>query len=53
MYLKGYGVAQDPRQAAIWCRRAADQGLADAQFTLGLMYFKGEGVAKDGKEAAA
>ena len=29
----------------------AEQGLADAQFGLGLMYYKGEGVPKDDKEA--
>ena len=39
--------------AAAWLRRAADQGLADAQFILGLMYYQGEGVAKDEQEAAA
>ena len=53
IYLKGYGVAQDPRQAAVWYRRAADQGHVDAQYNLGLMYYKGYGVVKDGKEAAA
>jgi TPR repeat protein len=35
-----------------WWRIAADKGLADAQFCLGLSCFLGEGVAKDVAEAA-
>ena len=30
-----------------WFRLAADQGVADAQFNLGVMYAKGQGVLKD------
>ena len=30
-----------------WCRLAAEQGNATAQFTLGLMYALGQGVLKD------
>ncbi len=30
-----------------WYRKAAEQGHADAQFTLGLMYADGRGVPKD------
>ena len=30
-----------------WYRKAADQGLADAQFTLGLAYGIGQGVPQD------
>ena len=32
-------------------RKAAEQGDAGAQFSLGLMYSNGEGVTKDFKEA--
>ena len=32
-------------------RKAADQGLAEAQSTLGDMYLKGNGVAQDNAEA--
>ena len=53
MYLKGEGVAQDPKQAVVWLRRAADQGHAMAQHALGLKYYQGEGVAKDRQEAVA
>jgi len=35
-----------------WCQRAADGGLAWAQYNLGLMYQKGEGVARSAAEAA-
>ena len=33
--------------AARWFRRAAEQGLALAQMSLGNRYYRGEGVAKD------
>ena len=39
-------------KAAKWYRKAADQGIARAQFNLGLMYRKGLGVIKDATEAA-
>ncbi len=39
-------------EAFAWCQRAADSGLAWAQFNLGLMYRKGEGVAQSDTEAA-
>jgi TPR repeat protein len=51
MYAKGEGVQQDFKQAAAWLRKAADQGLADAQYVLGMMYFQGEGgVQQDFKQ---
>ena len=53
MYYQGEGVAKDEQEAVVWIRRAADQGLADAQFILGLMHLKGKGVAQDPKQAAA
>ena len=30
-----------------WHRRAAEQGLAEAQLALALKYYQGKGVAKD------
>ena len=42
MYRFGQGVPQDYAQAVQWYRKAADQGDADAQSTLGLMYRRGE-----------
>ena len=43
----GHGVPQDPAQAALWYRKAGDQGNALAQAHLGLMYEHGYGVPKD------
>ena len=51
MYIKGYGVAQDDKQAVAWFRKAAEQGDAKAQLLLGAMYFDGRGVAQDYKLA--
>lgn len=46
-YDEGQGVPKDEAQAVVWYRRAAEQGHASAQFSLGLMYAEGRGVAKD------
>ena len=47
MYEKGEGVAKDNKAAVKWYTLAAEQGLADAQFNLGVMYANGTGVIKD------
>ena len=52
MHYKGQGVLKDYKEAAVWMRKAADQGLAVAQTNLGLMYIKGEGVAVNREQAA-
>lgn len=44
MYLTGRGVTEDPTRAFVWYHKAADQGLADAQYILGYMYRFGHGV---------
>jgi len=41
------GVAQSCTQAVFWYRKAAEQGLADAQNNLGTMYRDGLGVAQE------
>ena len=46
------GSSQDYGQAVAWFRRAAAQGLAEAEFALGLMYRHGRGVRQDEAEAA-
>ena len=46
----GSGVAQDYKQAALWFRRAAAHGLAQAQYELGGLYLNGLGVAEDAVE---
>ena len=37
-YYDGYGVEKDLSEAVKWYRKAADQGLADAQCMLGFYY---------------
>ena len=51
MYEEGQGVRQDYAQAVQWYRKAAEQGLAEAQYNLGVMYAKGEGVRQNYKIA--
>ena len=47
MYAKGEGVKQDYKEVVKWFRKAAEQGLAQAQFNLGGMYAIGRGVPLD------
>jgi TPR repeat protein len=49
-YRHGPG-GRDLAESARWYRKAADQGNAYAQNTLGLIYDRGEGVAQDYVEA--
>ena len=37
----------DSEEALRWFRRAADQGLASAQFWIGQAYERGSGVSRD------
>ncbi len=50
-YVEGRGVTTDVATAAIWLARAAEGGIAPAQFRLGSMYEKGVGVKKNLMEA--
>ena len=45
------GVAKDEAEAVKWFRKAAEQNVADAQFSLGVCYAIGQGVTKDDAEA--
>jgi TPR repeat protein len=47
-YLKGEGVARDPRTAAMWFHRAAAKGFLDADYQLALLNLDGTGAAGDG-----
>ena len=49
----GEGVAQDYAKAAAWYEKAAQQGDAKAQFSLGNGYYFGEGVEQDYAKAVA
>ena len=51
MYDNGFGVPENDAEAVKWFRLAAEQGFANAQFSLGVMYANGEGVLKDDAEA--
>src|SRR4029453_4247327 len=45
------GVAKDEAEAVKWFRKAAEQNVADAQFSLGVCYANGRGVTKDDAES--
>jgi hypothetical protein len=44
-------VPRDSDEAVRWYRKAAEQGLAPAQYQLALRYANGDGVARDFEEA--
>jgi TPR repeat protein len=52
LYDDGKGVPHDYAQAAIWYRKAAEQGLAEGQYNLGLLYTEGRGLPQDDVQAA-
>jgi TPR repeat protein len=41
------GVPREGREVVKWYRKAAEQGLSDAQFNLGLMYVEGHSTLQD------
>jgi TPR repeat protein len=47
LYANGQGVARDFAAAVNWYRKAAEQGDAYGQYSLGLMYYGGQGVPRD------
>jgi hypothetical protein len=51
MYANGLGVDQDDEQAVLWCSKAAEQGLAKAQFNLGDLYASGRRVERNDNQA--
>ena len=51
MYDEGQGVTQDDKAAFEWFKKAAEQGYAKAQNSLGVMYSEGQGVTQDDKVA--
>ena len=50
---KGRGRTKDNQQAVFWYTKAAEQGLASAQFDLGRMYVTGKGVTQDVEQGVA
>ena len=51
LYDAGECVPPNPWEAAMWFRKAAENGFADAQFNLAIMLLNGQGVAKNEAEA--
>lgn len=48
IYTAGHGgVKQDFERAAMWFREAADNGVANARYNLGVLYHQGLGVKRD------
>jgi predicted nucleic acid-binding Zn-ribbon protein len=47
IYLKGLGTAPDHDLAALWFKRASDQGFNRAKINLGFLYEQGLGVPQD------
>src|SRR5262249_13137510 len=47
LYYGGRGVALDYRLAFEWYSKAAEQGVAQAQYMLGALYRDGKGVEQD------
>lgn len=50
-FIDGDVVPRDFNEAAIWLRKAAAQGYADAQYLLGIMHEGGEGATQDIQQA--
>jgi len=50
-YEIGKGVTKDVEKAKEWHTKAAEQGHAEAQFSLGYCYENGQSVPKDLKKA--
>ena len=51
MYFNGTGIKRSYEKAAEWYLKAAEQGLARAQYNLGLMYKFGTGVEQSYEKA--
>src|SRR5215467_7807778 len=51
MLIEGQGGAVDTKEGLEWLRKAADAGLARAQYSLGVFYDRGELIAKSTTDA--
>ena len=51
LHVRGYGIPKNLAAAARWFRKAAEQGMPEAQFDLGYLYRRGEGVPQDDLKA--
>lgn len=51
-YVLGEGMEVNREEFIRWCRTSAEQGLPEAQYTLGMCYRQGLGVEQNEPEAA-
>jgi hypothetical protein len=51
MYANGQGVPESYTEGLKWLKKAAEQGEAKAQFSVGVIYFKGLGMPANHAEA--
>ena len=51
LFYNGEGVEKNYSEALGWYMSSANQGIADAQYNVGLCYYYGNGVKQDYKEA--
>ncbi|MGD8913008.1 MAG: tetratricopeptide repeat protein [Candidatus Thiodiazotropha sp.] len=52
LYLSGMGVEQNEEMAFEYCKRAAEEGIIDAQFQLGMMYLNAVGMMQEDNDKA-
>jgi hypothetical protein len=52
LYLSGKGIEQNEYIAFDYCKRAAEEGIVDAQFQLGLMYLNAIGIVQEDDDKA-
>jgi TPR repeat protein len=52
LYLRGRGVSRDPAEAALWLKRAADNGNPAGEVEYAILLFNGDGVTADEGVAA-
>jgi TPR repeat protein len=52
LYLSGNGVEQNEEMAFEYCKRAAEEGVVEAQFQLGMMYLNAVGMTHEDEDRA-
>jgi TPR repeat protein len=52
LYLSGKGVEQNETKAFEYCKSAAEEGVVDAQFQLGMMYLNAVGMMQEDDDRA-
>jgi len=51
MFMQGEGIDQDREQGFYWIKKAAQQGMSQAEYKLALCYIDGIGTNKDYQKA--